>query len=335
MGDSKPPQESTTPSSQGDETFERVKTKCRACQSEVFEIHLAGKLIETTRCLKCNPVEPKVEKVGTLTLKTFTVPCNECGEPVEVNRFGDEKPGKATCAKCLAEKERVVIAARAETMKREAREDDERRLAEVTSDGGQEDLGIPSQYHGATLEECAGALRLKAWLDEMGDGLVTLTGPAGGGKTRALYAVIRRLHVEDLDPWEKHRVPSLAKKLQALGREPAEEEAEITRLSAFEGYLLLDDLGVEKVTPFVLQDLYMILAEREEWGRPTILTTNLTLDQIAERFDDRIASRLAGGLVINFNEPDYRLKRRTPDEPSQGAQGHSAVGSGVSESEAG
>jgi DNA replication protein DnaC len=42
-----------------------------------------------------------------------------------------------------------------------------------------------------------------------------------------------------------------------------------------------------------------------------VITSNLSLDEIARKIDGRIASRIAGmGRIVQFTGPDYRLKRK-------------------------
>lgn len=74
--------------------------------------------------------------------------------------------------------------------------------------------------------------------------------------------------------------------------------------------LVLDDIGAEnsKLADLSLSKLYTILTARQDkW---TILTCNYTMDQIAERLDPRIASRLIrhGGVVVDTSgEKDFNL----------------------------
>lgn len=294
------------------------KVNCHVCGGPVEQQMMNEDVMSTGECVVCHP--PKRRDLASgLVITDVTLPCPECGKDVQLVQFGDTPPRAETCCDCIAECKRKEEAEEQERLRKEREEAEKKRLEavkarhlEVTDRDGQISLGIPPKYHGAAFADCDGSRMLGAWLAQSEEGLMTLTGPAGSGKTRALYAVMRHLRAEqDPDeygkPWLKYRVPELAKHLQALGREPSIEEAEIKNLSGFEGMLLLDDLGVEKVTPFVLQDLYMILAEREEWDRPTLMTTNLTLDQVAAQFDDRIASRLAGGHVIYFGGEDRRV----------------------------
>lgn len=74
--------------------------------------------------------------------------------------------------------------------------------------------------------------------------------------------------------------------------------------------LVLDDVGAEnsRLADLSLSKLYTILTARQDkW---TILTCNYTMDQIAERLDPRIASRLIrhGGVVVDTSgEKDFNL----------------------------
>ena len=76
-------------------------------------------------------------------------------------------------------------------------------------------------------------------------------------------------------------------------------------------YLILDDLGAEKVTEYVRQSLYTLINKRYLDNLPTFITSNLSLDEISARLDDRIASRIFEmcGQPINLGSEDLRLKR--------------------------
>lgn len=58
-------------------------------------------------------------------------------------------------------------------------------------------------------------------------------------------------------------------------------------------FLLLDDLGAEKLTDYVERALYQILNARAEGGLLTVITTNLRKEEILDRYGDRIYARIA------------------------------------------
>jgi DNA replication protein DnaC len=58
--------------------------------------------------------------------------------------------------------------------------------------------------------------------------------------------------------------------------------------------LILDDLGTELTNQFTISCLYNLINTRLNRHMPMILNTNLEQDEIAQRYSDRIASRIFG-----------------------------------------
>ena len=58
------------------------------------------------------------------------------------------------------------------------------------------------------------------------------------------------------------------------------------------------------------QVVYTLIDRRYRSVLPTIITSNLDLDEVAERIDDTIASRIVGmGKIIFLRGTDWRLKQ--------------------------
>ncbi|MCD7838111.1 MAG: ATP-binding protein [Clostridiales bacterium] len=76
--------------------------------------------------------------------------------------------------------------------------------------------------------------------------------------------------------------------------------------------LILDDLGSEMTTPFVQSALYNLVNSRLISSRATVISTNLTLEEISGRYSMQAASRLRGEYqLLQFQGPDIRqLKNR-------------------------
>ena len=73
--------------------------------------------------------------------------------------------------------------------------------------------------------------------------------------------------------------------------------------------LVLDDLGREKITDWATERLYVLVNERYNHRRPTIVTTNYTPDQLDQRGYDALVSRLVeGSRVVDVKGRDYRLE---------------------------
>ena len=74
--------------------------------------------------------------------------------------------------------------------------------------------------------------------------------------------------------------------------------------------LILDDLGTEMPGQFTNVALYGIINDRLLLGKPTIISTNLTTDDIAKRYTPQIASRLRGSFKrVPFIGEDIRLMK--------------------------
>ena len=85
-------------------------------------------------------------------------------------------------------------------------------------------------------------------------------------------------------------------------------ELEIMKRYSDVGLLLIDDLGAEKKTDWSLSAFYSILSNRINYMKYTIVTTNLSLEEL-HKWEPRIASRLGSFQVINLTGKDWRVKQ--------------------------
>ena len=75
--------------------------------------------------------------------------------------------------------------------------------------------------------------------------------------------------------------------------------------------LIIDDLGAEFSTQFTVSAVYNIINSRLLLSKPTIISTNMTMDEMEERYTQRVASRILGNFVImNFKGRDVRVITR-------------------------
>ena len=75
--------------------------------------------------------------------------------------------------------------------------------------------------------------------------------------------------------------------------------------------LILDDLGSELITPFVQSALYTLINSRLTADKRTVISSNLSMEQIRQRYTPQIASRLEGEYrVLPFYGEDIRLLRK-------------------------
>jgi len=132
----------------------------------------------------------------------------------------------------------------------------------------------------------------------------------GTGKTHLAAAIVRKLLLKG-----KQVVFTCVPRLCFEIKKAFHNNCKVTEQDAIQAYvsceyLVLDDLGVEKPTEWVKKTLGYIIYERDNMFKPTIITSNLSLDEMSHQVDHRIASRIAGmGPVVRVQGPDWRLKQ--------------------------
>lgn len=71
--------------------------------------------------------------------------------------------------------------------------------------------------------------------------------------------------------------------------------------------LIMDDLGTEMELPFAKAVVYQIINDRLVNGRKTVLSTNLTVEEIGRRYGEAVLSRVRGEYqIIRFFGEDIR-----------------------------
>ncbi len=79
--------------------------------------------------------------------------------------------------------------------------------------------------------------------------------------------------------------------------------------------IIIDDLGAEMTNSFVTTALFSFLNERVLRQKATIISTNLNLSEIRDRYSDRIASRIVESFqLLRLSGPDIRIRKRLQHE---------------------
>jgi DNA replication protein DnaC len=185
---------------------------------------------------------------------------------------------------------------------------------------------IPLKYAKAD----AGSLvpQLRGW---DGRESVFLTGPVGTGKTYQAAALVRScFRVFDPPPpvegWDEYydwkgpldsgvspvlwaNVPKLLEDIRQSFNVPDMDPSGDLKRRAL---VVLDDLGAEKSSEWVEERLYCIVNDRYESGLPVIVTSNLTIGELAPKIGARLASRLKEMTeqhVVGLRGADRRMKK--------------------------
>lgn len=139
-------------------------------------------------------------------------------------------------------------------------------------------------------------------------------GPPGLGKTflsaciaRVVseqgYAVVYDTAANILSRFE-------TRKFARYGEESRQAEADTRRYLTCD-LLILDDLGSEFTSPFVQAALYELINTRLIEGKRTVISSNLNLEGVRQRYSPQVASRLEGEyLLMAFFGQDIRLLKK-------------------------
>lgn len=138
-----------------------------------------------------------------------------------------------------------------------------------------------------------------------------LTGNAGLGKTHAALAVAGAALDKGYDVIYISS-PDFFSRVETLhfGSDPAGEKDALLDTVGGADLLILDDLGTEFNSSFVISTLYSLLNDRLGRRRPTILTTNITDGTLLEKlYTEKVASRISAFVPYRFLGDDIRLKK--------------------------
>ena len=138
---------------------------------------------------------------------------------------------------------------------------------------------------------------------------ILLTGNSGLGKTFLLHAMATRLIEREQNVLliNAYYFLQMARKSYFDGEYGIQELMDVP-------VLMIDDLGSEPLMQNVtVEQLFNLINERQNKGLSTIISTNLTLQELRERYTERIASRLnnpGSCLILTLAGKDLRKAGR-------------------------
>ena len=153
--------------------------------------------------------------------------------------------------------------------------------------------------------------KMKEWChSDFKKNLIFISGKAGVGKTYLTTAIANELI-------EEGKIVKLVSAFQ-MSRDFKEyrfkyNEELLDKYLSCE-FLFIDDLGTETLYKDITIDLlFHVINERRIRKLCTIITSNLTLDEIYDRYDERIFSRIVDrdkSITINLVGKDLRINKR-------------------------
>ncbi len=170
---------------------------------------------------------------------------------------------------------------------------------------------IPPRYRGVSfdrppvsdmardLETKAAVAEVRSYVDKLDESLdsgrgLWLFGDTGTGKTTLAMLVSKAA----LEAGRSVAIYSLPKLLARIRRTYDSEPGGDNYLAFFErltavDLLHIDDLGAEKRSDWVLEQLYALINERYEAQRSVLVTTNLPHEELEDQIGSRTVSRLS------------------------------------------
>ncbi len=153
------------------------------------------------------------------------------------------------------------------------------------------------------------ALNLALQFAKSPEGWLVLMGETGCGKTHLASAIINH-HYQAKKPALFVVVPDFLDHL----RSAFNPESKVSYDQLFEKVktaplLVLDDFGEQTTTPWAREKLYQVINYRYNARLATIITTRYSLEEILERAEVAISSRLVDHKIstpFNITAPDYR-----------------------------
>lgn len=127
------------------------------------------------------------------------------------------------------------------------------------------------------------------WEENKSDGIgIIMQGQNGTGKSHLSIAIAHELIEQSL---VNVRVGSFIKIAMEIRKNFDSENEVVDHLSNID-LLILDDFGKEKSTPWIQQLSYLVINERYEKKKPTIITTNYSGQDLNTKFDTATIGRL-------------------------------------------
>ena len=138
-------------------------------------------------------------------------------------------------------------------------------------------------------------------------GNLLFNGGTGLGKTFLSACIAREVAAKGYSV-AYETASHLFSKLEKNRFHPDEETAEqVKRLNECD-LLIIDDLGTELPGQFVTAALYTLVNDRLLAGKPMVISTNLTIDELGQRYSPQIRSRLQGSFqLLPFVGQDIRV----------------------------
>jgi len=172
-------------------------------------------------------------------------------------------------------------------------------------------IGVPKRFIQSSFDNFKGMNEQKKTISEniTSELMVIMGEECGSGKTHLACAALRERYLKAFNQFKADMFVNTSKMLFDAQNQMSQGREQTAIKGAIEtDYLVLDDLGSESSSDYRENALYIIINERYANNKKTLVTTNLNMTQIDQRFGNRMASRLSSGIIVKLLNEDYRMK---------------------------
>ena len=135
-------------------------------------------------------------------------------------------------------------------------------------------------------------------------------GGTGLGKTHLSSAVAKRVIERGYDVFYTGAVDLFSQFEYQRFKSYYQDENETVQRYFDCDLLIIDDLGTELINQFSVSTLYNLINSRISRKKPVIVSTNLSKNDIMQKYTDRITSRMFGEyIILPFVGEDIRKQK--------------------------
>lgn len=254
---------------------------------------------------KINPINSIEETVGTRTFQPTKKLCEFCGSELEQVFFiqdGQKRyfPGykRCECSESVAnrEKEKELKRQQLEQEKQRKLEEKQReKIKELFGNSGMSKRALncsfenyqPTFQNAEAVKICTEYIKDFDIISRSSRNGLFICGECGVGKSHIAFATANAL-IQRGNSVIAMTMIDLLLKVKSSFNAAVEgmTEEQILKIYTDCNLLIIDDLGKEKPTDWVLQMIYAIIDRRYNALKPIIVTTNFTASELIKRFGD-------------------------------------------------
>ncbi|MDR0330162.1 MAG: ATP-binding protein [Chitinispirillales bacterium] len=161
--------------------------------------------------------------------------------------------------------------------------------------------GVGAKFYDADMRRCddkiAAVAAVKRWVADPA-GIILVHGKCGRGKTYLASAAKKEFNRRDVLSQFICEDEIFLRIKQSFEKNAKKTEYEVYESFAHSYPLIIDDAGVEKTSEFTLSVWERIIGRRYRENYPTMITSNLNIDELAARMGFRITERIRESKMI-------------------------------------